>query len=177
MRYNLKTPHALHYATAVEVGATVFLTGDRALPLFRGAGRGAVSRVLLVPELPFGNAVRETPVFAPASHPPHLRRLSSNPLLRSSSLGSLPVFPVARLRIVGCRLRIFDSNELLGYASGSRHHAAIAIQNSLHSGPSAMTMSSTKGPTWWGSQRAPLRFIRTFTRCLIVPSTRPLPIA
>jgi predicted nucleic acid-binding protein len=30
-RYNLKTPDALHYATAVEVGATVFLTGDRAL--------------------------------------------------------------------------------------------------------------------------------------------------
>jgi predicted nucleic acid-binding protein len=29
--YNLKTPDALHYATAVEVGATVFLTGDRAL--------------------------------------------------------------------------------------------------------------------------------------------------
>jgi uncharacterized protein len=28
-RYNLKTPDALHYATAVEVGATVFLTGDR----------------------------------------------------------------------------------------------------------------------------------------------------
>jgi predicted nucleic acid-binding protein len=30
-RYNLKTPDALPYATAVEVGATVFLTGDRAL--------------------------------------------------------------------------------------------------------------------------------------------------
>jgi len=30
-RYNLKTPDALHYATAVEVGATVFLTGDRGL--------------------------------------------------------------------------------------------------------------------------------------------------
>jgi uncharacterized protein len=30
-RYNLRTPDALHYATAVEVGATVFLTGDRAL--------------------------------------------------------------------------------------------------------------------------------------------------
>jgi predicted nucleic acid-binding protein len=30
-RYNLKTPDALHYATAVEVGATVFLTGDRTL--------------------------------------------------------------------------------------------------------------------------------------------------
>jgi predicted nucleic acid-binding protein len=30
-RHNLKTPDALHYATAVEVGATVFLTGDRAL--------------------------------------------------------------------------------------------------------------------------------------------------
>lgn len=27
--YNLKTPDALHYATAVEVGAKVFLTGDR----------------------------------------------------------------------------------------------------------------------------------------------------
>ncbi len=31
-RYNLKTPDALHYATAVEAGAAVFLTGDRALP-------------------------------------------------------------------------------------------------------------------------------------------------
>ena len=30
-KYNLKTPDALHYATAMEVGATVFLTGDRAL--------------------------------------------------------------------------------------------------------------------------------------------------
>ena len=30
-KYNLKTPDALHYATAVEVGAAVFLTGDRAL--------------------------------------------------------------------------------------------------------------------------------------------------
>jgi predicted nucleic acid-binding protein len=30
-KYNLKTPDALHYATAVEVGATVFLTADRAL--------------------------------------------------------------------------------------------------------------------------------------------------
>lgn len=30
-RYNLKTPDALHYATAMETGATVFLTGDRAL--------------------------------------------------------------------------------------------------------------------------------------------------
>jgi predicted nucleic acid-binding protein len=27
----LKTPDALHYATAIEVGATVFLTGDRLL--------------------------------------------------------------------------------------------------------------------------------------------------
>jgi len=30
-RYNLKTPDAIHYATAVEVGASVFLTGDRGL--------------------------------------------------------------------------------------------------------------------------------------------------
>jgi predicted nucleic acid-binding protein len=30
-RYNLKTPDALHYATAVEIGAVVFLTGDRTL--------------------------------------------------------------------------------------------------------------------------------------------------
>lgn len=30
-KYNLKTPDALHYATAVEIGATVFLTGDRGL--------------------------------------------------------------------------------------------------------------------------------------------------
>lgn len=30
-RYNLKSPDALHYATAVEVGAAVFLTGDRGL--------------------------------------------------------------------------------------------------------------------------------------------------
>jgi predicted nucleic acid-binding protein len=30
-RYNLKTPDAIHYATAVEVRAAVFLTGDRGL--------------------------------------------------------------------------------------------------------------------------------------------------
>ncbi len=30
-KYNLKTPDALHYATAVELGATVSLTGDRGL--------------------------------------------------------------------------------------------------------------------------------------------------
>ncbi len=30
-RYNLKSPDALHYATAVEAGALVFLTGDRGL--------------------------------------------------------------------------------------------------------------------------------------------------
>ena len=30
-RYNLKTPDAIHFATAVECGATLFLTGDRAL--------------------------------------------------------------------------------------------------------------------------------------------------
>jgi predicted nucleic acid-binding protein len=30
-RYNLKTPDAIHYATAVELAATAFLTGDRAL--------------------------------------------------------------------------------------------------------------------------------------------------
>jgi predicted nucleic acid-binding protein len=30
-RYNLKTPDALHYAMAAEVGASVFLTGDRSL--------------------------------------------------------------------------------------------------------------------------------------------------
>ena len=30
-RYNLKSPDAIHYASAVEVGATVFLTGDRGL--------------------------------------------------------------------------------------------------------------------------------------------------
>jgi predicted nucleic acid-binding protein len=28
-KYNLKTPDALHYATAIESGATVFLTGDQ----------------------------------------------------------------------------------------------------------------------------------------------------
>jgi predicted nucleic acid-binding protein len=30
-RYHLKTPDAIHYATAVELGATAFLTGDQAL--------------------------------------------------------------------------------------------------------------------------------------------------
>jgi len=30
-RYGLRTPDALHYATAVEFGATVFLTADRGL--------------------------------------------------------------------------------------------------------------------------------------------------
>lgn len=30
-RHNLKTPDAIHYATAVETGASVFLTGDRGL--------------------------------------------------------------------------------------------------------------------------------------------------
>jgi predicted nucleic acid-binding protein len=30
-RYNLKTPDAIHYATAVEIGAATFLTGDRTL--------------------------------------------------------------------------------------------------------------------------------------------------
>jgi predicted nucleic acid-binding protein len=30
-RYNLKTPDAIHFATAIEGGATLFLTGDRAL--------------------------------------------------------------------------------------------------------------------------------------------------
>lgn len=30
-KYNLKTPDAIHYATAIEVGALAFLTGDRAL--------------------------------------------------------------------------------------------------------------------------------------------------
>ena len=30
-RYNLKTPDAIHYAAAVEIGALVFLTGDRGL--------------------------------------------------------------------------------------------------------------------------------------------------
>ena len=28
-KYNLKTPDAIHYATAVETGAAMFLTGDR----------------------------------------------------------------------------------------------------------------------------------------------------
>ena len=27
-KYNLKTPDALHYASAMEAGASVFLTGD-----------------------------------------------------------------------------------------------------------------------------------------------------
>lgn len=30
-KYNLKTPDAIHYATAIETGAKVFLTGDRGL--------------------------------------------------------------------------------------------------------------------------------------------------
>jgi predicted nucleic acid-binding protein len=30
-RFNLKTPDAIHYATALEVGASAFLTGDQAL--------------------------------------------------------------------------------------------------------------------------------------------------
>lgn len=30
-KYNLKTPDALHYATAIEFGAAVFLTGDQGL--------------------------------------------------------------------------------------------------------------------------------------------------
>ena len=30
-KYNLKTPDALHYASAMEAGAEVFLTGDRVL--------------------------------------------------------------------------------------------------------------------------------------------------
>jgi predicted nucleic acid-binding protein len=30
-KYNLRTPDALHYATAVEVGTAMFLTGDRGL--------------------------------------------------------------------------------------------------------------------------------------------------
>jgi predicted nucleic acid-binding protein len=30
-KYNLRTPDALHYATAVDIGAAVFLTRDRAL--------------------------------------------------------------------------------------------------------------------------------------------------
>ena len=28
-KYNLKTPDALHYASAIKAGANVFLTGDR----------------------------------------------------------------------------------------------------------------------------------------------------
>ncbi len=50
-------------------------------------------------------------------------------------------------------------------------------QNSVHSGPSAMVSHSTTGPACSGSPRAPLRFLRPWTRCLIVPSTTPLPIA
>src|SRR2546427_500926 len=49
----------------------------------------------------------------------------------------------------------------LGYAAGSRHQAAVKAQNSLHSGESAIAMSSTKGPTCSASQRAPERFMRT----------------
>jgi predicted nucleic acid-binding protein len=30
-KYNLNSPDAIHYATAVEIGAMVFLTGDRVL--------------------------------------------------------------------------------------------------------------------------------------------------
>jgi uncharacterized protein len=30
-RYGIKTPDALHYAAAIEIGATVFLTGDLSL--------------------------------------------------------------------------------------------------------------------------------------------------
>jgi predicted nucleic acid-binding protein len=32
-RYNLKTPDALHFATAIQAGATLFLAGDQALSI------------------------------------------------------------------------------------------------------------------------------------------------
>ena len=33
-KYNLKTPDALHYASAIEAAAKVFLTGDRVFARF-----------------------------------------------------------------------------------------------------------------------------------------------
>lgn len=54
--------------------------------------------------------------------------------------------------------------------------AARAFQYSAHSGVSDMASSSTSGPTPSTRHRAPVRFSRRFTRCLIVPSTSPLPI-